>query len=482
MHERITRREALRRMALAGGALALGASLPSAARAGERPNVVVILIDDLRWDAMSCAGHPFVRTPHIDRIAAEGARFVNAFVTTSLCSPSRANFLTSTYAHVNGVRTNEGQEFGPRLRHFPALLRDEGYDTAYVGKWHMRPDANPRPGFDYWLSFKGQGVYVDPPLNENGRDFKAKGYMTDLLTDYAVGWLQRPRSRPFCLYLAHKAVHGPFTPAPRHANLYRDVEMPKPASFDDTLADKPEWIRAMTVRGARREEWLKNKDIPVPPSIPPAKWNPRDQGRLDYYRTLAAVDDSVGKVLDTLGQMGVLDSTVVIFAGDNGFFQGEHRRGDKRLMYEESIRIPLLMRYPRLIRAGGLPDPMILNIDLAPTLLEIAGIEAPQYMQGRSFRPLLAGGPYRPRSAFLYEYYQEEWLPGIPTMFGVRTPRWKYITYPEIRDIDELYNLERDPHEMRNLALDPLYAPELRVMKEELARLQRETTPGKRLF
>jgi N-acetylglucosamine-6-sulfatase len=480
MSERMTRREALRRMALAGGALALGAPLSDRAGAADRPNVVVILVDDQRWDAMSCAGHPFVRTPHIDRIAASGARFVNAFVTTSLCSPSRASFLTSTYAHVNGVRTNEGQEFGPPLRSFPALLRDAGYETAFVGKWHMRPDANPRPGFDYWLSFKGQGVYNDPQLNENGRDFKAQGYMTDLLTEYAVRWLQNQQlSRPFCLYLAHKAVHGPFTPAPRHANLYRGVEVPKPASFDDTFADKPEWIRASMVRGARRDEWLKNKDVPVPPSIAPVKWRPRDQGRLDYFRTLAAVDESVGKVLDTLEQMGALDSTVIVFASDNGFFQGEHRRGDKRLMYEESIRIPLLMRYPPLIRAGSLPDPMILNIDLASTLLEIAGVEAPPYMQGRSFRALLGGGPYRPREAFLYEYYQEQWLPGIPTMFGVRTPRWKYITYPEIHDIDELYDLQRDPHEMRNLALDPSYAPELRVMKEELARLQRETAARK---
>jgi N-acetylglucosamine-6-sulfatase len=476
MSDRLTRREALRQIALAGAGLALGARAAGGAHAARsRPNIVVILTDDQRWDAMSCAGHPFVRSPNMDRIAAEGARFTNAFVTISLCSPSRANFLTSTYAHVNGVRTNEGEEFPPHLHHFPQILRSTGYDTAFIGKWHMRADANPRPGFDYWLSFKGQGVYNDPQLNENGREFKAQGYMTDLLTDYAVRWLKGPRSQPFCLYLSHKAVHGPFTPAPRHEKLYRGVEVPKPASFDDTFAGKPEWIRASMVRGARREEWLNNKDKPVPPSIPPVAWHPRDQGRLNYYRTLAAVDESVGRVLDTLEQMGALDSTAVVFASDNGYFQGEHRRGDKRLMYEESIRIPLLMRYPPLIRPGSRPADMILNIDLAPTLLQIAGVGVPDYMQGRSFRQLLAGSDYRPRQSFLYEYYRENWLPGIPTMFGVRTPRWKYITYPEIHDIDELYDLQRDPHEMHNLAQDAAYAPQLRVMKEQLARLKRDT-------
>jgi len=476
MGNRITRRQALQRITAVGAGLAFGA--PFVGRAGaspSRPNIVVILTDDQRWDAMSCAGHPFVRTPNIDRIAAEGARFVNAFVTTSLCSPSRACFLTGAYAHTHGVRTNEANDFDPRLHHFPQLLRDAGYETAFIGKWHMKPDASPRPGFDYWLSFRGQGTYNAPQLNENGRDFQARGYMTDLLTEHAVNWLREPRKRPFCLYLSHKAVHGPFTPAPRHQGLYRDVQMEKPASFDDDFAGKPRWMRASMMRGARREEWLANKDKPVPDAIPPGEWNPRDQARLNYFRTLAAVDDGVGQVLATLERLGVLDSTIVVFAGDNGYFHGEHRRGDKRLMYEESLRIPLLLRYPALARAGSAPEAMILNIDLAPTILDIAGAPVPGYMQGRSFKPLLEGGAYRPRASFLYEYWQEAWLPGIPTILGVRSERWKYIAHPEIDDIDELYDLDNDPHEMRNLALDPLYAPQLEVMKRELERLKRET-------
>ncbi|UCH36633.1 MAG: sulfatase-like hydrolase/transferase [Armatimonadota bacterium] len=476
MADRLTRRQALQRIAAAGAGLALGAPFAERARAERRrPNIVVILTDDQRWDAMGCAGNPFVRTPNMDRIAAEGVRFTKAFVTISLCAPSRACFLTGTYPHTHGVRTNQGEEFGPPLRHFPAILSGVGYDTAFIGKWHMAPTAQPRPGFDYWLSFKGQGTYGDPQLNENGRDFKAQGYMTDLLTEYAVNWLQRPRSRPFCLYLSHKAVHGPFTPAARHADLYQDVDMPEPASFDDDFAGKPEWLRASMVRGARRQEWLADQDKPVPDRIPPGDWNPRNRSQLNYYRALAAVDEGVGKVLETLGQLGVLDSTVIVFAGDNGFFHGEHRRGDKRLMYEESILIPLLMRYPPLAPAGATPDEMILNVDLAPTMLDIAGVPVPDFMQGRSFAPLLAGGEYRARTSFLYQYWKEDWLPGIPTMLGVRTTRWKYITYPWIDDIDELYNLENDPHEMRNLALDPLYAPQLDVMKRELERLKRET-------
>jgi arylsulfatase A-like enzyme len=251
--------------------------------------------------------------------------------------------------------------------------------------------------------------------------------------------------------------------------------MKKPASFDDDFADKPAWIRASMVRGARSKEWLANQDKPVPPAIAPTEWNPREEGRLNYYRALAAVDESVGNVLAALQQLGALDSTVIVFAGDNGFFHGEHRRGDKRLMYEEAIRIPLLVRYAALARRGRAADEMVLNVDLAPTLLDLAGVPAPADMQGRSFRALLEGGRYKPRESFLYEYWKEEWLPGIPTMLGVRTRRWKYITYPEIDDIDELYDLQRDPHEMRNLALDPAHARQRDAMRRELERLKRET-------
>ena len=449
----------------------------SPAPPGQRPNFVFFLIDDLRWDAMSCMGHPFVKTPNIDRIATSGMRFANAFVTTSLCAPSRASFQTGTYAHTNGVRTNENQEFDPSaVPTFSQVLQKAGYETAFVGKWHMKPTSDPRPGFDYWLSFKGQGVYTDPELNENGRAFKAKGYMTDLLTQYAVDFIKRPRQKPFSLCIWHKAVHQPFTPADRHKNLYADAEMPEPASFRDTLEDKPAWQRAETVTGGRR---TLPAGKPVPVSIPPGTWNPRGKGKLDYFRALAGVDDSLGRVLGALEERGILSNTVIIFAGDNGFFHGEHRRGDKRLAYEESIRIPLLLCGPGVAKPGSVPGQMVLNIDLAPTILDLAGAELPGKMQGRSLKPILAGDKPDWRESFLYAYYKEAWLPAIPTMLGVRTTDWKYVRYPEIKDLDDLYDLRNDPHEMHNLADDPAAKEQLAKIRAELERLMEDTGFGK---
>ena len=440
-----------------------------------RPNFLFVFTDDQRWDAMSCMGHPFLRTPHMDRIAAEGARFANAFVVDSLCSPGRACFLTGTYPHIHGVLGNEGNDYDPALPSFPGLLQRAGYQTAYVGKWHQAPKSDPRPGFDYWLSFRGQGVYENPELNENGRVFQAQGYMTDLITDHADRWLRRPRQAPFCLTVAHKAVHGPFTPAPRHANAFPDAQMPKPASFDDDLRDKPAWMRENMVRGVARDPRRRNAGKAVPDAFPPVPWDPSARGRLDYYRTLLAVDEGIGRLLETLRETGQLDNTVVVFASDNGYFHGEHRRGDKRLMYEESLRIPFLVRYPRLVRAGTVVDEMALNIDLAPTFLDLAGVRAPNTMQGRSLRPLLAGRKTEWRDDFLYEYFQEAAFPGIPTMVGVRGGRWSYVRYPELQDLDELYDLQNDPHQMRNLAHDPAHAGTVAQMRRDLERLMRET-------
>ncbi len=460
----------------ASGQAAASAAQPP--RAGStspaRPNFVFILIDDLRFDSMSCAGHPFVRTPNVDRIAARGVRFTNAFVTTSLCSPSRASFLTGMYVQSHGVRTNEGDELDPKWPTFPRVLRDAGYATAFIGKWHMGPSTQPRPGFDYWLGFPGQGVYVDPMLSENGRDFQGKGYLTDLLTDYAVRWLAQPRSKPFCLYLSHKAVHADWVPAERHRNLYADVKIPEPASYADDLASKPEWQRVHLIRGGR----FKNPaPVKVPDRLPTSPWAERrsqHQRLLEYFRTLAGVDDSVGRVLDALEKNGQMDNTVVVYVGDNGFFMGEHGGlGDKRLAYDESLRIPLLACGPGIPRGKTL-DPMVLNIDVAPTFLDMAGAAIPESVQGRSFKPLLSnpGAPWR--NSFLYEYYREDWLPGIPTMLSVRTPAWKYVHCPDLKDLDELYDLRADPIEMHNLAAQPASSGELSRMRAELKKLSKE--------
>lgn len=462
-------------LAAFGRILVAPASAQEPTAVDDRPNILFILTDDQRWDAMSCMDHPFLRTPSIDRLAAEGVRFENAFVTTSLCSPSRASFLTGVYAHRHGVVTNAKNDPAPAFLTFPHLLQQAGYETAFIGKWHMAPSADPRPGFDHWLSFRGQGTYIDPELNENGRDFKATGYMTDLLTDAAVAWLARPRQRPFCLILSHKAVHGPFTPAPRHAEAFTDVEMPEPAGFQDDFADKPGWIRRSHAYGGRRPAWIASQGKPVPARIDPVPWDPRSQPRLDYYRTLLAVDESVGRVLEELERQAVLDRTFVVFASDNGFFQGEHRRGDKRLAYEESIRIPFLVRHPPLVRAGTTEPAMALNIDLAPTLLALAHVPVPDMMQGISLLPLFSPDRASWRSSFLYEYFREAWVPGIPLMLGIRTKRWKYVAYPDIEDIDELYDLKADPCELHNLASAPEQAETLGLMQATLKGLLRET-------
>ena len=469
MADEITRREAVAGMAAAGASL----GLLGRSEAQRRPNVVFILIDDMDVNAMSCMNHPFMKTPHMDRLAREGLRFENAFVNISLCSPSRACFLTGCEPQRTACPTNEGEEYDHRVPTFPLVLQQNGYDTAYVGKWHMANAADPRPGFNYWLSFRGQGVYTDPPLNENGREFKATGYMTDLLTQYAVDWLKRERSQPFCLYLSHKAVHGPFTPPERYQGALADAVVPEPPNYRDDFHDKPWWIRANMVRGSRREQWRKNADKPVPDAIPPVEWQ-GGKNQLNYYRTLMGVDDSVGTVLDTLQELGVLDDTLVIFTSDNGYFHGEHRRGDKRLAYEESMRIPMLVRYPRLVKAGTVTAPMTLNIDVCPTVLDICGAPIPEGVAGASFKPLLTSPGTKPadwRDDWLYQYFQEGWLEGLPNLQAVRTERWKYIASPDYPEDVELYDLQTDPIEMVNLAGQPETAEIQAKLAKRLAEL-----------
>lgn len=445
----------------------------------KRPNFVFILIDDMRWDLMSCAGHPLVKTPNIDRIAGAGVRFTNAFCTTALCSPSRAAFLTGATAEVNGVRVNEENDPNPAVPTFPQILRNAGYETAHVGKWHMSKSAEPRPGYDYWLSFEWQGEYIDPHLNEDGRDFQAKGYVTDLLTDYAVKFIERDRDKPFCLTLSHKAMHGDFIPAERHKNLYKPSDLIEPKSYQDDFSTKPRWLRELRVRGGKLQ-----RPVPaggIPDRIAPDAWNPTEglnKKHLNYLRTLAAVDESVGRVLDTLREKGLLDNTLIFFAGDNGFFMSEHRLSDKRLAYEESIRIPFLAGGFGITRPGRAVDQMVMNIDMCPTLLELAGVPIPRSVQGRSLAPLLAGQqPADWRDSFVYRYYRENWLPGYPSLVALRTRDWIYIRYPEIEDIDELYDLRKDPHQMHNLALAPAARPRIEKMRAELERRLKAGSP-----
>lgn len=442
----------------ASAALAVLLALAAAASPqAARPNIVFILTDDQRWDALGVEGHPFLRTPNIDRIAREGAHFRNAFVTTPLCSPSRASFLTGQYVHTHRVNSNgDNGPLSHQLVTFPRLLHDAGYETAYVGKWHMGNDDSPRPGFDRWVSFRGQGQYVDPVLNEDGRVSKISGYMTDLLTDRAVEFIRRPRTKPFLVYLAHKAVHGPFTPAERHRDLFADQPIRRAASAADRLDGKPALRR--TLEGAAREG---------------AGRGPGDDVIRNQLRALVAVDEGVGRILQALEETRQLENTVVMFASDNGYFWGEHSLGDKRAAYEESIRIPLLLRYPRRVKAGMAIDAPVLNIDVAPTLLDFGSVQPPASIQGRSLVPLLAGTVRGWRTAFFAEYFAEPRFPRIPSWQAVRTERWKYIRYTELEGMDELYDLRADPGELLNLIHDPAGAKILPELKGELERLLR---------
>jgi N-acetylglucosamine-6-sulfatase len=456
-----------------------GSSTPTpttpAAAAG-RPSFVVIIADDMARDLFG-QGHrfPFLELPNLERLAARGVQFDRAFVTTSLCSPSRASMLSGLYAHSHRVFTNQSGDLSAGLDTYPRILQRAGYKTAYVGKWHMDSSTDaPRPGFDYWVSFRGQGVYEDPVMNENGRSVKRTGYVTDILTDYAVQWLRGRGNEPFLLILSHKAPHDPFHPAPRHLGAFPDAALPQPANFEDSFLAKPPWQRRYALCGGTAANLARCPD-PPPAELPPWPWPAHEPWRLDYLRTLLALDDSVGSVVATLEAQGLAGSTSVVFVGDNGMFLGEHRLGDKRLMYEESIRVPFV------VAGAGVASPrrtaaMVLNIDLAPTILELAGTAVPAQMQGRSLVGLLRGQVAAVRDSFLYEYFSDALIPGVPAMLGVRTARWAYVTYPGLPDAEELYDIDRDPAELTSLAAVPERAAVKADLHDQLDRLLASTS------
>ncbi len=456
---------------------------PNPTKSNARPNIVFILVDDLRWDELGIAGHPFIKTPNIDRIGKEGAMFRNAFMTTPLCSPSRAGFLTGQYAHTHGITDNVDRSAAShRLVTFPLLLHQSGYETAFVGKWHMGNDESPRPGFDRWVSFKGQGTYLNPDINEDGKTVKPSGYITDILSGYAVEFIRRRHDKPFLVYLAHKAIHPEvaqnndgsvnlaeserFIPAERHKNLYAGKPIPR----------RPNAMRAPEGKPALQRQ-IGN--------LPPLGANTatRDEVILGRQRSLMAIEDGVGEIFKALQETGQLDNTVIVFTSDNGYFYGEHGLSvERRLAYEESIRMPLLVRYPKLVKPGAARDEFALNIDLAPTLLELAGSPAPAAMQGRSLAPLLKGQKIAWRDSFLIEYYSDRVFPRVLKMGyqAARNGRWKYIRYLELERMDELYDLKTDPYEMKNRINQPGAARAREEMKTELERLLKETGAGKR--
>lgn len=421
---------------------------------GKKPmNVVFILSDDHRYDAMSFLGHPLARTPHMDRMANEGVFFKNALVTTSLCSPSRATILTGLYTFRHRVIDNN-RRIPAGTIYFPQYLQQAGYKTAFIGKWHMGGESDdPRPGFDYWVSFKGQGHYLSPApdytLNVNGQRVPQKGYITDELTDYATDWLDtcKDREEPFFLYLSHKAVHANFTPAERHEGSLDTISFDSPATeASSTLPEneRPRWLRD------QRNSWH-GVDFPYHSALDIKQYYRR------YCEALRGVDDSIGRVIAQLEANGLMENTVVIYMGDNGFMFGEHGLIDKRVAYEASIRVPMLMFAPGLT-GQTVVEEMVANLDIAPTVMDLMGLEKPPHMDGQSFVPLAQGESIPWRKEFIYCYYWEKNFPQSPTVFSIREDRYKYISYYGIWDADELFDLQNDPDESKNLIADPAYA------------------------
>jgi arylsulfatase A-like enzyme len=448
-------------------ALALFSTADAQARATQqRRNVIFILSDDHRHDFMSFVkgAPPFLRTPNLDRMAIRGSYVPNAFVTTALCSPSRASILTGRYAHRHGVVDNTSP-IPKGTMFFPELLQRAGYRTAYIGKWHMGEDEEsdmPRPGFDQWVSFRGQGVYSDPTLNVNGTRRQVRGYTTDVLTDQTLEWLRGVRradpNRPFFLYLAHKAVHAEFQPAPRHAGRYAGVPIPYPETMANTEANyrgKPRWVRE------QRNSWH-GVDFAYHGAL---KF---DEFYRSYAETLLALDESIGRILDYLDQTGLSASTLVVYTSDNGFVLGEHGLIDKRHAYEKSMRVPMVAYAPGLIAAGDTITQMVRNIDIAPTILALAGVETTWDMDGRSVLSALRGEALASRDELLYEYYWEYAFPHTPTTFALRGDRYKYIFYHGIWDTNELYDLVSDPMERHNLIDAPTMQDTVRAMRTRL--------------
>ncbi len=431
-----------------------------------RPNIVFILVDDLRWDALSCMGHSVAKTPNIDRIAKEGALFKNFFVSIPLCAPSRSSFLTGQYAHKTGVIDNSNHsELSHQLITFPRVLHDNGYESGYVGKWHMGNDFSRRPGFDYWVCLPGQGAYQNPAMNVNGKTGPVPGYVTDIINEHSVKFIKQEHSKPFVLYVAHKAVHGPFTPAERHKNLYSDAKFKIAPSVDDTLEGKP--ILTQDVEAPVR----KKKRTQLGEGV--GHFN--QKGAIAQLQCLAAIDDGVGAIFKALEETKQLDNTIVVFSSDNGYFWGEHGLGDKRWAYEESIRDPLLMRYPKMIKAGSTYKQLVMNIDIAPTFYELGGVAVPNSVQGRSLLPIFKKGSTPWRESLLTEYFREKAFPRTPTWQAVRTDDWKLIHYKDVTGMDELYNVKKDPYEMKNLINDPGSKKMREKLETELARLLKET-------
>ncbi|MGV3639570.1 MAG: sulfatase [Adhaeribacter sp.] len=486
------------------------AQTQAAGTARKKPNVIVIMSDDHAYQAISAYSPDLISTPHIDRIAREGALMKKAYVTNSICGPSRAVLLTGKYSHINGF-TDNVDRFNGAQQTFPKIFRAQGYKTAIVGKWHLESEPE---GFDYWNILPGQGNYYNPGFIKMGKDTTYAGYVTDITTDLGLSWIQENKGQPFVLMLHQKAPHRNQMPPLENLHLFRDRQFSMPANFFDTYQDRQALQRQNI---SMRENLDVDHDSKTPCRDCPKgggwKWNPRGYARevnrlsplekekwdqayqheyarvaqiktkeermkwqfqrymQDYLRCIKSVDDNVGRVLKYLDEQGLAENTIVIYTSDQGVFLGEHGLYDKRFMYEESFRTPLMIRYPKGIKAGRQVEQMVLNLDLAPTLLDLAGLDIPADMQGASMKKLLQGKKVKDwRQQIYYHYYGKAF--GLTAHYGIRTNRYKLIRFYDPVSTWELYDLQSDPQEMQNLIGKPEHAALAASLKKELSSLQ----------
>ena len=471
----------MQRILVCFAAALLGCS--SAPQGPSRPNFVYIMTDDHATQMMSAYGSTRASTPNLDRIAEGGILFRNSFCTNSLCAPSRAVLLTGKYSHINGQRSNRDTFDGAQPT-FPKMLQQAGYQTAVVGKWHLKSEPT---GFDYWNVLPGQGRYLDPTLIEMGEQKEHQGYVTDIITDSAMEWIRgRDPEKPFLLLYHHKAPHGEWVPNPKHESLFEDEQIAQPETFNDDYSGRAQPVRMATNRLvpdllSRWQTWGASRAKEDPGDLQGdelRRWMYQQYVK-DYKRVMVSVDENVGRMLDFLDEQGLSGNTMVIYTSDNGKFVGDHFMFDKRLMYEEPLRIPLAIRYPPAIAPGSQTRAFSLNVDYAPTILDFAGVAVPEDMQGHSLRPILEGGqPEDWRQSIYYHYFEPPRGHNIAPHYGVRTDRYKLIRYYDSeyggQPAWELLDLEKDPKEYQNVYEDAAYEEVVSELKTELSRLREE--------
>jgi len=516
------RRDFIKTTGLGAATLTFPGLLSSCAKSGQRPNILFIMSDDHAEQAISCYGSQLINTPNIDRIANEGVLFKNSFVTNSICAPSRATLLTGKYSHKNGLRDNRDEFDGSQVT-FPKLLQKNGYQTSIVGKWHLKTDPT---GFDTWKILNGQGEYYNPLIIENGVEKQITGYTTDIIGDLSIDVLKDFDSdKPFCLLVHNKAPHRHWWPSPKYFDAFKDKDLPLPETFYDDYATRTETAGSADMRiddmfisadmklfkdaygeetgsGGRKgfgpemeKIWKKRYERLTPEQkkawdahydelnkeFKEAKLSGKkltewkyQQYIKDYLRCILSVDENAGRLLDHLDESGLAENTIVVYTSDQGFYLGEHGWYDKRFMYEESLGMPLVMRYPERIEAGKVSTEMVMNLDFAPTFLDFAGVQAPEEMQGESFRSLVVNNNTTEwRNGIYYHYYEypHGWH-DVKRHYGIRTERYKLIHFYYDVDVWELYDLQTDPNELNNIYDDPKYSDIVRKLKSELKKLQ----------